>query len=231
MGTIISSSRKFIFIHIPKTAGRSVEAVLGPYRDNKFVNHKLFRSARDIIKSYSSISIEKTLFNGMIPEHATLEDIYASKGAEIVNSYYKFCIVRSPWDRALSEYLYQKLSAKSRYLRMSYWKNRNETFDQWLDRAEHEVKTGKHNTQKSMISIDGKVSMDCIIPLESIDNKLPSVLKSLNIEPYSLKRLNVGVGSKGEYFSKATIKKVYKIYEEDFEFFSSVGINYKKPGY
>ena len=71
---------RFIYIHIPKTAGNSVNRVFGIGWDN----------------------------------HKDLQRYAAELPSETLAGYYKFAIVRNPWERILSDYNYQRRKSRPR---------------------------------------------------------------------------------------------------------------------
>lgn len=87
--SIISRTNRFIFVHVPKTAGKSLRSVLiehGSYLPDTpelYLNPNL--PTRD-------------------PRHARGFKIAAYVGAEDWQSYYSFGFVRNPWDRLVSLY-------------------------------------------------------------------------------------------------------------------------------
>lgn len=83
---MIVHSKQAIFIHIQKTAGHSINRVLGRYTtDEPFVRHEIALKAR---RRY---------------------------GRETFDRYFKFCVVRNPWDKMVSLYsdLRQRLLPKA----------------------------------------------------------------------------------------------------------------------
>jgi hypothetical protein len=86
--TMISHKHRFIFIHIPKTAGTSIEEVL---RDETCQ----LRS-----REWDKARVPHTPLN-----HLTLQELadYGTLTPAQLRSYFKFCFVRNPWDRLISE--------------------------------------------------------------------------------------------------------------------------------
>jgi len=85
---MISHKHRFIFIHIPKTAGTSIEAAL---RDE---------SCQLLAEEWDYNRARHTPLN-----HLTLQEL-ADCGIltpSQLKSYFKFCFVRNPWDRLVSE--------------------------------------------------------------------------------------------------------------------------------
>jgi len=78
---IVSDSRKFVFVHIPKTAGISVRAALEPYADGQKAAHPN-------------------------TTHETLPALLTREPR--LGGYYKFAFVRNPWDRLVSFHAYAR---------------------------------------------------------------------------------------------------------------------------
>ncbi len=88
---MILENYKTIFVHIPKTAGGTVELRLG-----KAIYGDLWQKKRH----------EKMSLGGKWTQHFTYEDYINEYSVENLEGFYSFCFVRNPWDRAVSEYLY-----------------------------------------------------------------------------------------------------------------------------
>jgi hypothetical protein len=83
---IVSHRKKFIYFHVPRTAGSSLRELLYPYKDV---------SPDDYIT---------LLPPGVDPLHINQE--YARNFVSGVDNYFEFTIVREPLDRLTSMYLY-----------------------------------------------------------------------------------------------------------------------------
>jgi hypothetical protein len=93
---IISHSRKFTFVHIHKTGGTSVERALDPCL-----------AWYDLILGGSAFGEklqEPYAAKFKIHKHSTVADIETICGAEYVDNYYLFAVVRHPLSRACSLY-------------------------------------------------------------------------------------------------------------------------------
>jgi hypothetical protein len=96
---IISSGRKFIFVHIPKTGGTSVALALEDraHRDDILIG--------DTPKAIRRKGRLKGLTpRGRLWKHSTLADIDGVIGADELNDMFVFTLVRNPWDRMVSYY-------------------------------------------------------------------------------------------------------------------------------
>lgn len=91
---IISESKKFLFFHIPKTAGQSISRGLLPFTDNTM---KTFLS-----KFYSPTRTHNFLNYNHINQTIAL-DIYPEL-KDICQDFFEFVFVRNPYTRVLSMY-------------------------------------------------------------------------------------------------------------------------------
>ena len=78
---LLSHKHKFIFIHVPKTGGTSIKAVLEPYADHKY---------------------------GIPLKHNGAKYWQNQLGKKMWKKYFVFAFVRNPWDRMVSRRFYQK---------------------------------------------------------------------------------------------------------------------------
>tara|TARA_X000000950_G_scaffold162290_1_gene198420 strand:- start:861 stop:1448 length:588 start_codon:yes stop_codon:yes gene_type:complete len=191
---MISHKLKFIFVHIPKTSGNSLSFFLKKFVDDEVVNI----TNRMGEKQGISIFCEKTRKN--IKHHSIT--YYNNTYGEKINDYFKFTIVRNPYDRILSFYFWSKGENKQVF-------NRNE-FINFIEK--------NHPSQHTYID-----NSFHIIHFENLVNELKNIecFKGIvNFNNYPI--LNASSNSKRNYneiFDKKLKDLVFNMYKKDFELF------------
>jgi hypothetical protein len=94
--TIINNTHKFIYLHVPKTAGTSIATLLSPLT----ALFDLEIGATDFGEKIQGAYHEKF----QVAKHSTLNDIHNVMDENLFKSYFKFSFVRNPFDRVFSAY-------------------------------------------------------------------------------------------------------------------------------
>lgn len=92
---MISIKNNFLFVHIPKTAGNSVQLILKEYSEDE-----VFESTEP--DGYNRFGLRSN--NYKLRKHSKLKEYKYELENELYKKLFKFTIVRNPWDRMISYY-------------------------------------------------------------------------------------------------------------------------------
>ena len=202
---LISKKKKFIFLHIYKTAGTSISKYLEKYDDS----YNLYYFIKSIALRNT------TLHNKLCPKHVNALTIKRTVGDKIYNDYFKFCFVRNPWDWQVSLYHFVLRDKTNQHFNIiSSFK----TFDEYIEWRVNEEK----RLQKSFIIDDeGNVIVDFIGRYELLNQDFEKICEKINIKPIKLPHLNKSERDNyRSYYNDHTRQLVQKAYIEDIEFFN-----------
>jgi len=189
----IYNNLKCIFVHVPKTAGTSIENCI---RD---INDK----------------------NQVIGGHSTSDSLLKHKKREFSN-YFTFSIVRNPWDRLLSAYLYMHKMGTCSILGNEPIKE-HKTFESFVMNYINEINIHENmhlKPQYIFLCINDKVAVDYWGKYEHLNNEWEIISKKMNVT-VKLPWLNKS-NDKNEYKSYYTNEmksKVEKLYIKDIQLF------------
>jgi hypothetical protein len=228
---IISNSKKYIFIHINKTAGTSVtRALAGHTQWNDLVLGVAPMSG-------AVASHFRMRFN--LGKHSTAQDVLATVGEDIWRDYYTFSFVRHPYARAVSLYTFVKKQVASRgwkrYLRNwplphiaddDLWKwpatqvyLSTENFSQFIQHELLRDAVGVQPQAQWLFDSDCKLMVNFVGKVENLAQGFAKVCKELQLPMLELgqnNRSNTTHWSKF-YKSDADYQRVYELARSDFD--------------
>lgn len=156
---MISAKRKFLFFHVPKTGGNSIQKILSEYSDDKIV---LIGPHQDGIERFK---VRNECYP--ITKHSTLRDYKKYIANDVFHNLYKFATNRNPWDMMVSFYF-------SPHRNTSKW-----------CRDDSILLLGRIKTLRQYISINEKDNIkkevDYLKKCEKLNEEFSKVGKLLNI--------------------------------------------------
>lgn len=205
---MISDKLELIFIHIPKCGGTSIESIF--WSKEERVESNLWMG---FIDKYHN----KFQTGGL--QHLKATQIRLSVGDEKFNAYLKFSVVRNPYDRAVSQYIYMQSRPD---LRDFVGMKKNDGFVDYLYKINH-ISHVQWESQFSFLhDNNGKCLADLIVKLENI-NVLPSILKSYPLIPAfdAVPKVNSNpLYDKKNYLSNEAKSLIMNKYSLDFKTFN-----------
>ena len=207
---MINHEHKFIFIHIPKCGGTSIESIFEPNAHIKNVNGK-----------HNGVTWRKHM------TFKTHELLFPDLG-----NYFKFSIVRNPWDMTVSMYNYMWHSNHS-------WPNqwrlqlndqqKNLSFKQWIKSPFFQTPTirsadilldgGKDGEFFDWV-ISSNWALDFILKFENLKNDFDIVCDKIGIPHQRLPHYNKTKHKHyTEYYDDETREIVARKYAKDIEYF------------
>ncbi len=204
---ILHRPPKFIFVHIPKTGGTSIECALVKHFTGRRVDQlRRERAARLMVPARKSV-LQHTKLAG-----------YAERFGIDLGDYFTFTFVRNPWDLVISEICYFRAHEKRTFNRGSVSDNIPRLVSRGRPLWGHDF-----GSQLRWIrDADGRVDMDYIGRFENLAEDFAEVCGRLGIGQIPLPhKLNVGRGRPhySTFYDRHTRDLVAEHFAEDIEYF------------
>lgn len=151
---------------------------------------------------------------GHSPEHAHAERVRAAF-PEAWRDYFKFCFVRNPFDRAVSDYLWRTRKTGDAAM----------TFSAFLDRIDRRDFTSltipRHFDNWPIYAVDDKIAVDFVGRFEWLDEDLDHVFSRLGLDrrPLSLSKSMQRQGSYREWYGERERRQVERLFANEIRQF------------
>lgn len=234
---LVSHRKKFIYTKTAKTAGTSVESYFEKYcmPEGEWEQEH----SRDVHVSEAGIigfrganrPKDTEWFN-----HMSAKRLKEKLGDEVWDSYFKFCVIRDPFDKAVSAFYHfkkarekggieqghQKQSLKKKLLGLVRPEPEFETvaeeFEDWL-------KSGAMKLDRDKYVIDDEFCVDYVIRFESLAEGLEAVCEKIGVEfePERLPQFKKGIRDEKvgltEIYTPESIRIISDLYGYELERF------------
>lgn len=164
---MISHAHRCIFIHIPKCAGQSIETAFLEDLGLDWATRAVLLLRPNDRPEIGPPRLAHLIARDYLRHH------YLSR--ELFDSYFKFAVVRNPWERAVSTY---------RYL------NINESFDDFVDRLTRSCSEGEADSEfwffrpqvDFVMDEAGTIVVDSVVHFENIATEFSHVAATVNLQ-------------------------------------------------
>lgn len=168
---MISTSKRFLFVHVPKTAGNSIQSLLAPYADDRIVAEQ---PHQDGVERFNVVNDRFGT-----SKHATMTDYKRAIDAATFRSLYKFSVARNPWDRMISWY-FSPNRAVTEFDRddfIAFVRSRPTLRDHIVASSPADRLKGSLGVGRRPLTAD----LDALLRYESLNDDLAEVLETIGV--------------------------------------------------
>lgn len=219
---LISHTRKFIYLKTLKTGGTSVEIYFEPWCKDPDKQHgeSHFRNAES--SQWGIVGSRGNENDSVWYNHAPAAEIRERLGEAVWREYFKFCVVRNPFDKVVSFFWFSLLPVARDLLASADFSAVRVSFAEW-------IKLAPLPLDRSIYTIDGKTVLDDFIRYERLQTDLERICRRLDVswEPERLGRYKSEYRVRKEHFSEYYNSEAAAVVERQFgwelEYFGYTG--------
>lgn len=211
---IISEQYKFIFVHIPKTAGLSVTDAFGKYGRPR---------GRTIWRSISRrLPFKENPSGAHFRVHEPAWKMIAKLSRPVFDEFLSFSVIRNPFDHAVSHYEYMKQFR----IKSTAEKVGQLTFKEYLEYRmrppfwNDTIFARMPDQSYYLTDADGRLAVKRLVRFENLGADLEQLSEELKLPDFSLRHVNKTKADRKpmeNYYSDATVDMVRQIYDRDFD--------------
>ncbi len=199
-----STSKKFIFLHVYKTAGSTVRRAFLKYSSKSQVIIQLFNHV--LKRTKSPISFRRKIYN----YHPSANEIIYEMGFKKYNEHFSFAFSRNPLSHQLSLFNYSRLNKDLK---------KYKKFDDYLKaRIDNYARL-----QTSFTYHAGRKLVNYIAKYENLKSEIAIIADKLEIPRPILKHVNKSKKSRSVFLKANTYDEFLKTYDLDYNL-----LNYDK---
>lgn len=172
---MISHERKCIFIHIPKCGGGSIENLVWGWPRRK----------SDLWMGFISEHHNKYQTGGL--QHLLGTQIRQEFGNDVFSAYFKFAMVRNPWDKLFSQYHYMKQRPD---LRKFIGMDEYDSFKRYLQLIQKRNHVQWEHQSRFICDDNGELIVDFLGRFENFASDVGVILDRLGISCGALPHVN-----------------------------------------
>lgn len=192
---IISEEKKYIFIHIPKSAGHSIFNLLTSENNMSKIEKRWNVILNYVSGAHVCASRLKTRFKGY-------------------EEYFKFAFIRNPFDRIVSLYWYVKQNDPR-----DKWIYNFNNFTEFVYGIDEGIKGDLRKLSDYICDDNGNILVDFLGRIENLAEDFKIVANKLNIEGNLSYHNTSKHKNYRDYYTKDTKKIIEQIFKDDLERF------------
>lgn len=207
---MLSIDNGFIFVHVPKTGGNSIQNVLLDHSENTKKPNIHMNSSRD------NFSVVNQTYP-QLKKHSRLIDYYRVLEPDVFESLYKFSVLRNPWDWCVSWYFHRNLREWDKDLFYQFIRKTptyidffsiNSSGTEFFNKVFRKTGTGIRVGDTALSQ-----NLDYVIRFEDLSGGFSHVCNALGLENEGLPHVNKSEhGTYREYYdpkSRALVEKKF----------------------
>lgn len=241
----ISHDHKIIFVHIPKTGGTSIEYAFGMHGKINYIGQKPYLNQKENLNTffgkkiqhyslseirdrlcqcnftdYTHWSLYKKIIDKLYHKNLFITNIKLFKNNRLKNyqhykQYYKFTVIRNPYERIVSFFAWQDQNWTSKtVLSMSQF---NEKLKNFINNSE-KFKP-QYKPQYKYLYDSRKLMVDEILRFENLEDEFNKMCGKLKIDVKLPHRMKSNHELYEYYYTNETKNIIYELYKDDFELF------------
>lgn len=212
---MISYKHKCIFVHIPKTGGSSVERIIWPSPKDRTISNLWMGYVKPYFNKYQTGGMQHLLASQIKNEVKDMD----------FSSFFKFSIVRNPFDKVISQFHYMKTRKD---LRDFIGMKDNDDFKTYLHLIQRKLHVQWEHQHRFILDEDENLLVDYIGKFENFETDVRNILKKIKRDRiFGLINRKIPHENKSEnrkdyrsYYNEETIDIVSKIYQKDIKQFN-----------
>ncbi len=209
---MISYKHNLIFVHIPKTGGTSIEDIIWPSKKD--------RTEKNLWMGYVRPYYNKYQTGGM--QHLLATQIRQEVGAKMFDQCFKFTIVRNPWDKVISQFMYIK---KRQDVLDFIGMEKDDCLKTYLSLIQKCTYVQSECQYKFFLDENGEQLVDYIGRFENFTEEVKTILKKKKLDRtlFGLRERKIPHKMKSQrkpyqdYFDDESAQMVQHIYSKDIE--------------
>jgi hypothetical protein len=210
---MISIEKRFLFIHIPRTAGNSIQNILRHYSEDSIVK---LADHHDGVEQFELCNSKYK-----ITKHSTLSHYKSVLDANTYRSLFKFATIINPWERMISFYfLPQRGISEWNRNNFLYLVDRVQTLRHYIcERSFLEKASVRLGVPGTIFKQKINADLDFLMRYEQLNHDFKVVCEKLDI-PYSIlpKRNNSAHKHYSKYYDDELKEIVRHKFIEEIEF-------------